>query len=82
MREMTAASVRRDFLPDSKLTVFSLCSPSFEQFGKPGCINADVQRQVVESLLTGQKPPVESCMRPEFIRLAPPLHVAEDEVGG
>ena len=54
---------------------------SFEQFGKPGVINPDVQRQSIEALLTSNKPPVENCMRPEFIRLAPPLHIAEDEVG-
>jgi len=53
---------------------------SFDQFGKPGVINPDVQRQTIEALLTGTKPPVENCMMPEFIRLAPPLHVAEDEV--
>ena len=53
---------------------------SFDQFGKPGVINPDVQRQTIEALLTGNKPPVENCMMPEFIRLAPPLHIAEDEV--
>lgn len=53
---------------------------SFEQFGKPGLVNQDVQRQAIEALLTGSNPPVENCMRPEFIRLAPPLHIAEDEV--
>lgn len=52
----------------------------FEQFGKPGVINPDVQRQCIEALLTSNKPPVENCLRPEFIRLAPPLHIAEDEV--
>ncbi|CAG2253716.1 CCR4-NOT transcription complex subunit 11-like isoform X1 [Mytilus galloprovincialis] len=52
---------------------------SFDQFGKPGVINPDVQRQTIEALLTGNKPPVENCMMPEFIRLAPPLHIAEDE---
>ncbi|CAE1285985.1 CCR4-NOT transcription complex subunit 11 [Acanthosepion pharaonis] len=53
---------------------------SFEQFGKPGLVNQDVQRQAIEALLTGPNPPVENCMRPEFIRLAPPLHIAEDEL--
>lgn len=53
---------------------------SFDHFGKPGVINPDVQRQTIESLLTGNKAPVENCMMPEFIRLAPPLHIAEDEV--
>ena len=64
------------------LTVYWICDVvfSFEQFGKPGIINHDVQRQTIEALLTGSKPPVESCMRPEFIRLAPPLHITEDEV--
>ncbi|KAL5006904.1 hypothetical protein ScPMuIL_015710 [Solemya velum] len=59
--------------PDSKPT-------SFEQFGKPGVINPDVQRQTIEALLTGPNPPVENCMRPELIRLAPPLHMADDEL--
>ncbi|XP_069132414.1 CCR4-NOT transcription complex subunit 11-like isoform X1 [Argopecten irradians] len=64
--------------PDNKPTrsIFS----SFDQFGKPGVINPDVQRQTIEALLTGLRPPVENCMMPEFIRLAPPLHVAEDEL--
>lgn len=53
---------------------------SLDQFNKPGQINPDVQRQTTEALLTGSHPPVECCMRPEFIRLAPPLHMSEDEV--
>lgn len=52
----------------------------FDQFSKPGCVNADVQRQVLESLLTSKSPVVEDCLKPDFIRLAPPLHIAEDEV--
>ncbi|XP_052801509.1 CCR4-NOT transcription complex subunit 11-like [Mya arenaria] len=59
--------------PDNKPT-------TFEQFGKPGQINPDVQRHCMEELFTNNKPPVENCMRPEFIRLAPPLHIAEDEL--
>ncbi|XP_064602032.1 CCR4-NOT transcription complex subunit 11-like isoform X2 [Liolophura sinensis] len=53
---------------------------NFEQFGKPGMINPDVQRQCIEALLEGPNPAVQTSMRPEFIRLAPPLHVAEDEL--
>ena len=34
----------------------------------------------MEALLASSNPAVENCMRPEFIRLAPPLHIAEDEV--
>ena len=53
---------------------------SFEQINKPSSINPDVQRQTIEALLTKDNAPVEKCLRPEFIRLAPPLHLAEDEV--
>ena len=60
--------------------MYLLCICSFDHFGKPGVINPDVQRQTIEALLTGNKAPVENCMMPEFIRLAPPLHIAEDEV--
>ena len=57
-----------------------MCCFSFEQFGKPDSINPDVQRQTAEALLASSKSPVENSLRPEFIRLAPPLHIAEDEV--
>lgn len=53
---------------------------SFDQFGKPGVINPDVQRQTIEALLTGNRPSVDNCITPEFVRLAPPLHITEDEV--
>ena len=56
-------------------------SLSFEHFGKPNMINPDVQRDTAEVLLTGRKCSVDHTLRPEFIRLAPPLHIAEDEVG-
>jgi hypothetical protein len=53
---------------------------SFEQFNKPNQMNADVQRETIEALLTSPRYATERCLRPEFIRLAPPLHLAEDEV--
>ena len=63
-----------------KLLINCVVFCSFDQFNKPGCINPDVQRQTMEALLASSNPAVENCMRPEFIRLAPPLHIAEDEV--
>jgi len=53
---------------------------SFEQFSKPGCINPDVQRQTIEALLASASVPSSRFLRPEFIRLAPPLHTSDDEV--
>jgi hypothetical protein len=41
---------------------------------------ASFQKQVIESLLVGPDAPYKQSMRPEFIRLAPPLHDPEDEV--
>ena len=38
------------------------------------------QKQVIEALLVGSDAPYKKTMRPELIRLAPPLHVASDEV--
>jgi hypothetical protein len=39
-----------------------------------------MQKQTIEALLVGQDAPSRQCMKPEFIRLAPPLHIADDEV--
>jgi len=59
--------------PDNKPT-------SFDTFNKPGKINPDVQRQCIEALLGPNSRIMEDCLRPEFIRLVPPLHIAEDEL--
>ncbi len=41
---------------------------------------SEQQKQCIESLLVGIDAPLKKYMRPEFIRLAPPLHIAQDEV--
>jgi len=41
---------------------------------------SEQQKQCIEGLLIGQDAPFRKYMKPEFIRLAPPLHVAQDEV--
>uniref|UniRef100_A0A0B7AGW6 CCR4-NOT transcription complex subunit 11 n=2 Tax=Arion vulgaris TaxID=1028688 RepID=A0A0B7AGW6_9EUPU len=78
---------RQSEMPHTSKTAIScvLADPetkptSFEQFGKPNTINPDIQRDVAEMLLTGSKCAVDNTLRPEFIRLAPPLHIAEDEL--
>ncbi|KAK0068554.1 CCR4-NOT transcription complex subunit 11 isoform X2 [Biomphalaria pfeifferi] len=78
---------RQSEMPHTSKTAMScvLADPetkptSFEQFGKPNLINPDIQRDVAETLLTGPKCAVDNTLRPEFIRLAPPLHIAEDEM--
>lgn len=40
----------------------------------------NIAKKTAEALLTGQKAVVEQYYKPEFLRLAPPLHICEDEV--
>lgn len=37
-------------------------------------------KKTVETLLSGDKPYVDQCYKPEFLRLVPPLHCCEDEL--
>ncbi len=41
---------------------------------------SEAQKQAIEILLTGADAPFKKNMKPEFIRLAPPLHISPDEV--
>ncbi|CAG2059678.1 unnamed protein product [Timema podura] len=40
----------------------------------------NVAKKTAEALLVGKTPLAEQCVKPEFLRLAPPLHSSEDEV--
>lgn len=40
----------------------------------------NIAKKTAEALLTGQKAVVEQYYKPEFLRLAPPLHICEDEL--
>lgn len=42
--------------------------------------DVNIARKTAETLLTGTSSVLEQCYHPEIIRLAPPLHVCEDEV--
>ncbi|CAF0905302.1 unnamed protein product [Brachionus calyciflorus] len=41
---------------------------------------SEQQKQCIETLLVGHDAPFRKCVKPEFIRLAPPLHVEQDEL--
>ncbi|CAF0995544.1 unnamed protein product [Didymodactylos carnosus] len=51
-------------------------------FTRNGALNnnniKDDYKQVVEKLFIGQKPSMEQTIRPEFLRLVPPLHISLD----
>nr|CAD7597094.1 unnamed protein product [Timema genevievae] len=40
----------------------------------------NVAKKTAEALLVGKTPLAEQCVKPEFLRLAPPLHSSEDEL--
>ena len=50
----------------------------FDNYQPAEMIN--MQKQTIDALLVGPDAPFRQSMKPEFIRLAPPLHLADDEV--
>jgi len=56
-----------------------LSSPSLPSDPSPAHTLAQ-QRRTVEELVTGPEPPALKSLRPEFLRLPPPLYLREDEL--
>lgn len=56
---------------------------NLDLYGKPAgpaLVQSEVQRSTAEALLTGDAPHVDKTLRPELMRLAPPLFLCANEL--
>ncbi|KAJ9582860.1 hypothetical protein L9F63_022819 [Diploptera punctata] len=77
-----ALAERQSELPHTSRSGIPVILPDSEsRFGSVSLFpEQSVAKKTAEALLVGQKPIIEQCYKPEFLRLVPPVHSCEDEL--